>query len=86
MASFLDKENDKDKEKAINIAKSHGFNIETLNVNTSGTEWEISEDGSTLIQPLTSIKGLGEVAILQITNNRPFKTIEEFLFNDKNPK
>ena len=83
MASFLDKENDKDKEKAINIAKSHGFNIETLNVNTSGTEWEISEDGSTLIQPLTSIKGLGEVAILQITNNRPFKTIEEFLFNDK---
>ncbi len=83
MASFLDKENDKDKEKAINIAKSHGFNIETLNVNTSGTEWEISEDGSTLIQPLTSIKGLGEVAIVQITNNRPFKTIEEFLFNDK---
>ena len=83
MVSFLDKENDKDKEKAINIAKAQGFNIETLNVNTSGTEWEISEDGSTLIQPLTSIKGLGEVAIQQITNHRPFKTIEEFLFNEK---
>ena len=83
MVSFLDKENDSDKEKAINIAKSHGFAIKTLDVNTSGTEWEISEDGSTLIQPLTSIKGLGEVAIKQITENRPFKTVEEFLFNDK---
>jgi len=83
MAAFLDKENDSDKERAINIAKSQGFIIETLNVNSSGTEWEISEDGSTLIQPLTSIKGLGEVAIQQITNNRPFKTIEEFLFNEK---
>lgn len=83
MAAFLDKEQDSDKEKAINIAKCQGFNIETLNVNTSGTEWEISEDGSTLIQPLTSIKGLGEVAIKQITDHRPFKTIEEFLFNDK---
>ena len=83
MVSFLDKENDSDKEKAINIAKSHGFAIKTLDVNTSGTEWEISKDGSTLIQPLTSIKGLGEVAIKQITENRPFKTVEEFLFNDK---
>lgn len=83
MVSFLDKENDSDKERAINIAKSHGFNIETLNVNTSGTEWEMNEDGSTLIQPLASIKGLGEVAIQQIVNHRPFKTVEEFLFNEK---
>jgi len=83
MVSFLDKENDSDKERAINIAKSHGFNVETLNVNTSGTEWEMNEDGSTLIQPLASIKGLGEVAIQQIVNHRPFKTVEEFLFNEK---
>ena len=82
-ASFLDKENDADKERAINIVKSKGFKIESLNVNTSGTEWEISDDGTTLIPPLTSIKGLGEVAIQQIINNRPFNTVEEFLFNDK---
>lgn len=83
LAAFLDKEDAKNKEYAINIAKSMGFQIEPLNVNTSGMVWEISEDGQTLIQPLSSIKGLGEVAIQQIFNNRPFKTIEEFIFNEK---
>jgi len=81
LAAFLDKEPDTRKEKAINIAKSYGFEIEKLNINTSGTVWEISPDGKTLIQPLTSIKGLGEAAIEQILNHRPFNTVEEFLFN-----
>ena len=82
MAAFLDKEPESRKEKAINIAKGFGFKIESLNINTSGTVWEISEDGHTLIQPLTSIKGLGEVAIDQIIKNRPFNVVEDFLFND----
>ncbi len=82
MAAFLDKEPDSRKEKAINIAKSYGFEIEPLNVNTSGVVWEISADGKTLIQPLSSIKGLGDSAIKQIIENRPFNTIEEFLFNE----
>jgi len=83
MAAFLDKEPEKRKEKAINIAKSFGFNIEKLNINTSGTTWEISDDAKTLIQPLTSIKGLGEAAIEQILNHRPFNTIEQLLFNEE---
>lgn len=82
LAAFLDKEPDKRKERAINVAKSYGYRIEPLNVNTSGVRWEISEDGKTLIQPLSSIKGLGSTAIAQIINNRPFSTIEEFLFNE----
>ena len=81
LAAFLDKEPEKRKERAISTAKSMGFNVEPLNVNTSGTHWEISEDSKTLIQPLTSIKGLGEKAIEQIIEHRPFKTIEEFLFH-----
>jgi DNA polymerase-3 subunit alpha len=82
MAAFLDKEPDKRKERAINVAKSYGYNIEPLNINTSGITWEISEDKKTLIQPLSSIKGLGISAIRQILDNRPFNTIEEFIFND----
>lgn len=81
-AAFLDKEPETRKEKAINISKSLGFEIEPLNVNTSGMVWEISPDGKTLIQPLSSVKGLGEKAIEQMLNNRPFKTVEEFLFNE----
>jgi DNA polymerase-3 subunit alpha len=82
MAAFLDKEPEGRKEKAINIAKKFGFNIEPLNINTSGTVWEISADSKTLIQPLTSIKGLGSVAIEQIIECRPFHTIDEFIFNE----
>ena len=82
LAAFLDKEPDKRKERAINIAKSYGYRIEPLNINTSGVRWEISADGKTLIQPLSSVKGLGETAIDQIINNRPFNTIEEFLFSE----
>ncbi len=81
-AAFLDKEPESRKEKAINIAKKMGFDIENVNINTSGDSWDISADGKTLIQPLTSIKGLGEKAIEQIVNNRPFNTVEDFLFND----
>jgi len=82
MAAFLDKEPESRKERAINIAKSSGFNIKELDVNSSGRVWEISDDGKTLIQPLSSIKGLGDAAITQILNNRPFQVVEEFLFNE----
>lgn len=81
LAAFLDKEPETRKERAISTAKSMGFNVEPLNVNTSGTVWEISSDNKTLIQPLTSIKGLGEVAIQEIIKHRPFDNVEQFLFH-----
>ena len=82
MAAFLDKEPETRKEKAIGIAKQFGFEIEPLNINTSGRVWEISQDGKRLIQPLTSIKGLGDSAIDQVFIGRPFHSIEDFLFNE----
>jgi DNA polymerase III alpha subunit len=83
MAAFLDKEPESRKEKAINIAKKYGFKIAPLDINRSGTVWEISEDGKTLIQPLTSIKGLGMAAIEQILANRPFTNAEDLLFREE---
>jgi len=83
MAAFLDKEPETRKEKAIAIAKQFGFEIEPLNINTSGRVWEISKDGKRLIQPLTSIKGLGDAAIDQIFIGRPFDSVESFLFNEE---
>lgn len=83
MAAFLDKEPETRKEKAINIAKKYGFGIRPLDINKSGTVWEISDDGKTMIQPLTSIKGLGEKAIEQVLAHRPFANAEELLFNEE---
>jgi DNA polymerase-3 subunit alpha len=82
MAAFLDKEPESRKETAINIAKKYGFDIAPLDINKSGTVWEISDDGKTLIQPLTSIKGLGMSAIEQILDNRPFTNAEDLLFRE----
>ena len=45
--------------------------------------WGITEDGRTLIQPLASLKGLGEKAIEQVMDHRPFQTVEELLFNEE---
>ena len=82
MAAFLDKEPESRKEKAINIAKKNGFKLEPLDINKSGVVWEI-EKQNTLVQPLTSIKGLGEKAIEQIMLHRPFNTVEELLFHEE---
>ena len=83
MASFLDKEPEKRKEGAINIAKSNGFEIVEADVNTSSFVWEIDPNNpKRLVQPLAGLKGLGDAAIQQIVDNRPFNNIEEFLFHE----
>lgn len=81
MASFLDKVSDKKKESAIAVAKTLGYKISQLNVNKSGKQWEYDEDEHGLLQPLTTIKGLGDAAMEQLVLNRPFHTVEDFLFH-----
>tara|TARA_R110002110_G_scaffold3737_6_gene19345 strand:- start:2189 stop:4978 length:2790 start_codon:yes stop_codon:yes gene_type:complete len=83
MAAFLDKEPESRKEKAINIAKSFGYSIAPVDVNKSGRVWEIAADNTTLIQPLTSIKGFGDSALEQIIDHRPFNDIEDLLFREE---
>ena len=82
LAAFLDKEPEDKKEAAISLAKSYGFGIKSLDINSSGTKWEVAADGNTLIQPLSSIKGLGDTAMAEIMKHRPFNSVEELLFND----
>ena len=84
MAAFLDKEPEKRKEKAINIAKANGFVIDKVDINVSTDVWEIDpQDDKRLIQPLTSLKGLGDKAIEQVLLNRPFTDPEDFLFREE---
>ena len=78
--AFLDKEPESRKEAAINIAKSWGYKIQSLNINTSGRKWGISL-GTTLVAPLTTIKGLGTAAIDEIIEKRPFTSVEHLLFD-----
>ena len=82
LAAYLDKEPEGRKERAINIVQSLGYRVEYPDINFSGKVWEIGEDSKSLIQPLTSIKGLGDKAVEQILAHRPFNTVEELLFNE----
>ena len=81
MCSFLDKEPQTRKEKAINIAKSHGFDILPVSLNKSDRDWKALDD-ETLVAPLLSIKGLGDKAIDEILKHRPFSNAEELLFTE----
>jgi len=82
LAAFLDKEPEGRKEQAINIVQSLGYKVKRPDINESGQVWEISSaDKKTLVQPLTSIKGLGDKAVEQILQHRPFNNVEELLFN-----
>jgi len=83
LAAFLDKEPETKKERAISAAKGLGFEIRPLDVNLSGADWEISTDGKTLIQPLTSIKGFGDKAMKEVLDHRPFTSVDEFLFHPR---
>jgi len=78
--AFLDKEPESRKEAAINIAKSWGYTIKPLNINTSGRKWSVLGD-DTLVAPLTTIKGLGDAAIDEIIEKRPFTSVEHLLFD-----
>ena len=82
LAAFLNKEPESRKEKAISVVKNLGYNIQEVNINLSGRNWEVSDSGE-LVQPLTSIKGLGDKAMDQILEHRPFNSIEDLLFNEE---
>ncbi len=84
--AFLDKEPEDRKEAAINLVKGAGFTIKNPDINESdGINWTcIEKDGERImVQPLYSIKGLGEKAIAEIIKARPFSTLEDLLFNEK---
>tara|TARA_R100000700_G_C3178629_1_gene154491 strand:+ start:1522 stop:4917 length:3396 start_codon:yes stop_codon:yes gene_type:complete len=82
MAAFLDKEPETRKEKAVSIAKGAGFKVHPVDINYSGRTWGILNE-DTLVQPLSAIKGLGDKAIDQILEHRPFNTIDDFLFHEE---
>lgn len=85
IASYLNKEtaNPQKREKALGVAKGLGYKIIPADINQSERSWRVSEENEkTLIEPFLNVKGLGEKAIDEIEKARPFRTIEELLFNE----
>lgn len=85
LATILQSENNSPKglAKAITEIKSLGYNFAAADVNYSGNEWIYSDDLSAFVPPLSSIKGVGNTAMSEILENRPFESFEDFLYNDE---
>lgn len=80
--ALLNNTKEEDKEEMINAVKGVGVNIISVDINRSGKEWTPSKEKMTIIAPLNSIKGLGDVAMNTILTHRPYPTIEELLFGE----
>jgi len=67
--------------KAISEIKQIGYKFAQVDINYSGTEWLYSEDLQAFVAPLTSVKGLGEAAVTEIFEYRPYKSLDDLLYD-----
>jgi DNA polymerase III alpha subunit len=67
--------------KALAEVKSHGFEIVPIDINYASKTWA-ALDNKSFMPSFYSCKGIGEAAINEIMELRPYKSIEDFLWND----
>jgi DNA polymerase-3 subunit alpha len=83
LCGFMNEQGEDKKEKGISIVRSLGYDIEPIDLERSGITWEPNTNSTALIQPLYTLKGMGQKAMEKIVANRPYSSIEEMLFGDK---
>lgn len=79
-------EEDNDKEKAISDVTGVGYKIGKISVNKSRKSWEI--DGNTIYPSMLTIKGIGDLAVDELNEERSklgghFLSFEDFLLMEK---
>jgi len=62
--------------------KSFGYKILQPDINVSSDVWVFSEERDGFVPPLTAIKGIGGAAIYEIMRRRPFKSLDDILFDE----
>jgi hypothetical protein len=70
------------KAKAFGEAKALGYTIVPIDINLAGKGW-IALPGKRLMPSMLSCKGVGESAIDEIIEKRPYDSIEELLWDDE---
>jgi DNA polymerase III alpha subunit len=61
--------------------KQQGYQIAPPDINYSGTTWNWSEDLQAFVPPLSSLKGIGGTAMDEIVAGRPYRNLEQLLFD-----
>lgn len=70
------------RKKAIAEIKAMGYDISKVDINKSGRDWEISEDGKTFYPSFLTVKGLGLTAVNEILVKRPYRKLEDLLWDN----
>lgn len=65
--------------KYITIAEQLGIEIKTPDINLSNADFTPLVESKSILYGLNSIKGVGETAIPEIINNRPYNSLEDIL-------
>jgi DNA polymerase III alpha subunit len=83
LAAILQSENGNPKgmSKAISEIKSFGYEIAAIDINHSEAEWEYSDVLKAFVPPLTSLKGVGDKAVEEVFENRPYKNMSDLFYN-----
>jgi len=69
--------------KAIGEIKSFGYKFQPADINYSGDVWNYAEDLQAFVPPLSSIKGVGDTAMDEIMQNRPYKSLDDLLYDSE---
>jgi DNA polymerase-3 subunit alpha len=85
LATALQSENTNPKglAKTISEIKALGYSFSKIDVNYSGKEWQYSEEAAAFVPPLSSVKGIGSTAVEEIMQLRPYKNLQEMLYNNE---
>jgi len=67
--------------KAISEIKAIGYKFAQVDINYSGTEWLFSEELQAFVPPLTSVKGLGDAAVTEIFEHRPYRELDDLFYD-----
>ena len=68
--------------KAISEIKSFGYEIAPADINHSGADWQYSDLLKAFVPPLTSLKGVGDKAVDEIFENRPYQNLDDLFFTE----
>lgn len=68
--------------KAFSEVKALGYQIVPIDINQAALGWTVLP-GKKLMPSMTSCKGVGDSAVEEIMENRPYETIEDLLWDDE---
>ena len=63
--------------------KQLGYEIASPDINHSTHQWSWSQKLESFVPPLSSLKGVGESAVNEIMENRPYTSLDDLLFDNE---